>query len=60
MLHYDGFVNVLYRTANDHMTLEKDKLKSDLAEAHNRISLLVKEGDERHNSLEKSKDREIQ
>ena len=48
------------RTTNEHVTGERDKLRSDLTEAHNRISLLVKEGDDRHNSMERSKDNEIQ
>ena len=38
---------------------ERDKLKIDLADAHSRITLLVKEGDERYSLLEHSKDREI-
>ena len=51
--------SVLYRSTQEQATAEINKLKSDLAEANGRISLLVKEGDERHTTLEKSRDRDL-
>ena len=47
------------RSTQEQASAEITKLKSDLVEANGRISLLVKEGDERHTTLEKSRDREL-
>ena len=52
-------VCVMCRSTQEQATAEINKLKSDLAEANSRISLLVKEGDERHTTLEKSRDRDL-
>ena len=52
-------VTVVSRSTQEQARAEITKLKSDLAEANSRISLLVKEGDERHITLEKSRDREL-
>ena len=46
-------------TANDHVTAERDKLRGDLTEALSRIGLLVKEGDERAATLEKSREKDL-
>ena len=50
----------LYRMCNDQITAERNKIRGDLNEANNRILILIKEGDERYNSMERSKDREIE
>ena len=42
----------------DHLTAERNKLKADLNEANSRITMLVKEGDERTAALEKSHERD--
>jgi hypothetical protein len=42
------------------VTGERDKLKQDLHEANTRIAFLVREGDERHQNIEKTKEREIE
>ncbi len=47
------------RTTNEHVTAERDKLLVDVTDHHNRITVLVKEGDERHGTLERNKEREI-
>ncbi|XP_064624042.1 ninein-like protein isoform X26 [Lineus longissimus] len=44
----------------DHVTGERDKLKQDLHEANTRIGFLVREGDERHQNIEKTKEKEIE
>lgn len=54
------FILIYYvRTRSEHLAAERDKLRSDLNEASSRISLLVKEGDERNAALEKAKEKEV-
>ena len=47
------------RSTGDHLVAERDKLKADLNEANSRISLLVKEGDERTAAMEKAREKDM-
>ena len=47
------------RNNTEHLAAERDKLRSDYTDANQRITILVKEGDDRCTALEKLKDKEI-
>ena len=50
----------LRRLVSEQKLAERQKLKIDLSDAHARISLLVKESDERQGALERLNDQQLQ
>ena len=47
------------RSSLDNSNGEKEKLKTDMVDANNRIGMLVKEGDERQTLFERNKEKEL-
>ena len=52
-------MSVFSRTDLEQCKHERDKLMTDLGEANNRIGLLIKEGDERHVTLENARQKDV-
>ena len=52
-------LSLLTRLLSEQKAAERQKLKQDLNEANARISLLVKEGDDRQTALERLKEHEL-
>ena len=52
-------MTVFSRTDLEQCKHERDKLMTDLGEANNRIGLLIKEGDERHVTLENARQKDV-
>ena len=50
---------VYSRSSLDNSNGEKEKLKTDMVDANNRIGMLVKEGDERQTLFERNKEKEL-
>ena len=50
----------IFRTENEHVNAEKEKVLTDLNEAYSRIAILAQEGDERYSHLEKNRNQDLQ